>query len=382
MTTSPDQSGRLPALCPYCGHGHALAPDKPRPLQCESCKGRFEPLSRQATQNAMGPWQIRDAEQPFRPPCSYETIARLAQRGKITPTTIVRGPTTRQFWAYARDTPGIAAILGLCHSCHTAVSPDDRACPSCEAELQPKTDRQQLGLSPVAALPGEAPPEQIAALIRPRTPQPMPPVRVEPVAERAAEHGSEAVEPIFEMRNTEEQILDARPQRSVRQRGERWPNLVIGVQAVLIVALISAIVWLAGPFSETEQHTQGLAAGDAPPAVAEIPAATDSGETDLVPREETGPEQPTPDEDEAADLDTLMDDAMRPYESRYWRLVEGTRSDDLSTLVHAVDRLRALRAEAAAADPDAEFPLTDDLIAMATERLDQLRLLEEFEKGN
>ena len=117
---------RLPALCPYCGHGHSLAPGKPRPLQCEACKGRFEPLSRQATQNAMGPWQIRDPDNPFRPPCSYETIVRLAQRGRITPTTIVRGPTTRQFWSYARDTPRVAAVPGQCHACRQAIAAGEK----------------------------------------------------------------------------------------------------------------------------------------------------------------------------------------------------------------------------------------------------------------
>jgi hypothetical protein len=147
------------ALCPYCGHA------SPNTQQCDRCKGLFDPLSRQASQNAMGPWYIRDDSNPFRPGCSYDTLKSLIVRGRVTRVSVLRGPTTRQFWTMARSTPGIAHLLGECHSCHAAARPDDPACGSCGASFVYENDRQALGLAPVHLLPGHASPENIAASV-------------------------------------------------------------------------------------------------------------------------------------------------------------------------------------------------------------------------
>lgn len=121
---------------------------------CEACGGRFDPLSRQATQNAMGPWFVRDEKHPFRPGCSFETLVRLATRGVIRPDTPVRGPTTGQFWMPARWCPGLAHRLGVCHNCRERVDPGASACPGCGASFAAPSDRQHLGLGRVRALPG------------------------------------------------------------------------------------------------------------------------------------------------------------------------------------------------------------------------------------
>lgn len=143
-------------LCPYCGHVSL------NPSRCEHCKGLFDPLSKQASQNAMGPWFIRDAANPFRPGCSFETLRQLIQRGKVTATTVLRGPTTRQFWMHARAAPGVANLLGECHACHRAARPEASGCDHCGAPFSVATDREFLGLAPVHLLPGMAPPETIA----------------------------------------------------------------------------------------------------------------------------------------------------------------------------------------------------------------------------
>jgi hypothetical protein len=143
-------------ICPYCGHESA------NPARCERCKGLTDPLSRQASQNAMGPWFIRDDAAPFRPGCSYDTLAALVAKGRVTAASIIRGPSTRQFWTRAANVPGIAHLLGQCHACHTPVTPDRTACPSCGASFEFTTDRQSLGLGPVRLLPGHAAPEVIA----------------------------------------------------------------------------------------------------------------------------------------------------------------------------------------------------------------------------
>lgn len=136
-------------LCPYCG---AVSTNV---KSCLTCGGLFEPLSRQATQNSMGPWFIRDDQKPFMPGCSYEVIRALVRKGKIGPDTIIRGPTTNQFWAFARRAPGVANLLGLCHACATRVPNDATRCASCDAHFAHTADRQSLGLGPVREVPSK-----------------------------------------------------------------------------------------------------------------------------------------------------------------------------------------------------------------------------------
>ncbi len=163
------------ALCPYCGNRQAVRG------QCQRCKGLFEPLSRQATQNAMGPWFIRDEANPFRPGCSQEKLRELVAKGRVTRLTIIRGPSTRQFWTLACCAPGIAAQLGECHACHARVNPDEFMCRSCGVTLGWDSDRQYLGLAPVKLLPGAASASEVASSgmlggeLRPTSPMRRPP---------------------------------------------------------------------------------------------------------------------------------------------------------------------------------------------------------------
>ncbi len=134
-------------LCPYCGTANE-ATDK-----CKYCGGLFEPLSMKATQIAMGPWFIRDKAQPFRPGCSFETLVKMIDKGQIKPNTVLRGPTTAQFWSVARNTPGVAHRLGFCHMCNAKVDPTAPACPSCNAPFETPPHRDTLGLRyPTATL--------------------------------------------------------------------------------------------------------------------------------------------------------------------------------------------------------------------------------------
>ncbi|MBZ0172102.1 MAG: hypothetical protein K8E66_06965, partial [Phycisphaerales bacterium] len=117
-------------ICPYCGaRSRGLG-------ACDSCRGKFDPLSRQATQNAMGPWFVRDDASPHRPGCSYETLVRLVTRGRVTVDSVIRGPSSRQFWTLARWCPGVAHLLGVCHSCQRGVDPNDPACGGCGASFR------------------------------------------------------------------------------------------------------------------------------------------------------------------------------------------------------------------------------------------------------
>lgn len=144
-------------ICPYCGE------TQPAGERCRACAGLFEPLSRQATHNDMGPWFIRDPFRPFQPGCSYETIIKLIERGQITKTSILRGPTTKQFWTIARRAPGVAHLLGYCHSCDAPVDVEDHGCPACGVPFGAYLDRNYLGLPEVRPLPWEPGHDEAAA---------------------------------------------------------------------------------------------------------------------------------------------------------------------------------------------------------------------------
>lgn len=137
-------------ICPYCGE------TQPAGERCRACGGLFEPLSRRATHNAMGPWFIRDPNRPFQPGCSYETLTRMVQRGQITKLTLIRGPTTKQFWTIARHVPGVAHLLGYCHQCDAEVDPGDHGCHACGAPFTAVVDRNYMGLPELRPLPWEA----------------------------------------------------------------------------------------------------------------------------------------------------------------------------------------------------------------------------------
>jgi len=166
--------GPTMVLCPYCGSLSAHL------KQCTQCSGYFDLLSRQRSQNAMGPWFIRDVSRAFQPGCSLGTLVRMTQRGKIKPETVIRGPSTRQFWTFARNTPGISHLLGECHSCHTPVMPIAKLCSSCNASFVADDDRQNMGLSPVHLLPGDADTATIAASLGSKAPPPTIPTQPPP----------------------------------------------------------------------------------------------------------------------------------------------------------------------------------------------------------
>jgi hypothetical protein len=136
-------------ICPYCGHVQEAGP------RCSACHVEVDSLTRQATQNDMGPWFVRDPNRPHFPGCSYETMGKLVSMGVITKHTVVRGPSTQQFWMAARRAPGIAHLLGYCHECDAKVSPKDLRCPACRVAFGAWLDRDRLGLDEIRGLPGD-----------------------------------------------------------------------------------------------------------------------------------------------------------------------------------------------------------------------------------
>ena len=133
-------------ICPYCGD------TQPAGDRCRHCSGLFEALSRQATHNAMGPWFVRNENRPFQPGCSYETLIKMIETGRIEKYSIIRGPTTKQFWTIAKHAAGVAHLLGYCHACDARVDKSDIGCASCGAPFGAYLDRNHLGLPDVQPL--------------------------------------------------------------------------------------------------------------------------------------------------------------------------------------------------------------------------------------
>lgn len=148
-TGSAGATTTLLDVCPYCGI------DAVSGARCLQCRGLVDPLSLQASQNEMGPWTIRSEKGQFLPGCSYQVVIQQIAKGKMNLGTVLRGPTTRQFWMKASRVPGVAHLLGVCHSCNAGVSPASESCPNCHAGFVIESTRQMLGLGPVLLVPGQ-----------------------------------------------------------------------------------------------------------------------------------------------------------------------------------------------------------------------------------
>ncbi len=259
--TSPSQSEAGPAvaaerviLCPYCGTSSSGK-------RCAACGGLFEPLSMQATQNEMGPWFIRDAVNPFRPGCSHQTLRRLAERGKIGPETVMRGPTTRQFWSLARNVRGVAHLLGECHNCHGPASADEYMCRNCGAVFEAPKDRQHFGAGPVRLIPGQAPPEVVARATMP--------ARAESTARPAPKQHIAAAAPSRSPDQASQSAVRAMRRRLAQMR--RIVTISIAVNVVLFAAIIATSLAsklsLRGgaPEAELPQNTGNTAPVAVPP---------------------------------------------------------------------------------------------------------------------
>lgn len=130
-------------LCPYCGSRQAFG------TACEACGGRFDAWSLSATQNDMGAWFVRDSKRPHFVGCSYDTLVAAIRAGEIGRDSIVRGPSTRQFWTVARRAAGLAHLFGRCHGCQGPVTQEKPECAACGTAPLDWQDRNYFGLPPI-----------------------------------------------------------------------------------------------------------------------------------------------------------------------------------------------------------------------------------------
>ncbi|MEQ8818967.1 MAG: hypothetical protein RLY93_01890 [Sumerlaeia bacterium] len=357
---SADKTADRPrrVLCPYCG---SIQAGRER---CEHCKGLFEPLSRQATQNAMGPWQIRNEKNPFRPGCSFDTIRDMVKRGRITEHTIIRGPTTRQFWAFARDVPGVAAQLGQCHACHERVGHDDYTCRNCGVVLTPPMDRQSLGLGPVQLLPGQASPEAIASASMNQTEEKAP--RDRPASPIAAATATPAPQPAERATPASTNQL-----RRLRARAGRLKTfltvsliangLLLAVAAAIVILSDSPIV-LFDPADNAATPSEVLP--EATPAPAGPAATLDAESPDSTPA-------PAADASESPDAAALPEAWRGDFE----RAMELRREQTIDSLAQSVAILEDMLTELEPTQSDARTLIERTLDATRRE-LERLELRE------
>ena len=136
-------------VCPVCGKAQQET------SVCKVCSSSLDAEGLLYAEGSIGPWWVRDEKSPFAPGMTYDHLAELARRGEIERHSILRGPTTRQLWRVARKVPGIAHLLGRCHSCGEHVDPHSRNCDSCKVPFLTYRDRNNFGVDIAAPSEGK-----------------------------------------------------------------------------------------------------------------------------------------------------------------------------------------------------------------------------------
>jgi ribosomal protein L40E len=121
-------------VCPFCG---AVSPE--REGTCPRCKIDSSAASRSATKALIGPWYVLQAQNLSVPGIRFARLLELVQKGRIGPRSIVRGPTTHQFWRFAAQTRGLSREFGMCYSCGSELPSEAHTCEGCGlSQLPPK----------------------------------------------------------------------------------------------------------------------------------------------------------------------------------------------------------------------------------------------------
>ncbi len=126
-------------VCPYCGTTREsdVGP-------CQHCSLEDSPTTRAATRGKLGPWYVLQSRNPSAPGMNFATLMLLVQKGRVTARSVLRGPTTGQFWKHAAKVKGVSREFGLCWNCGGDLSRSARACPSCKRMQEPPLNPDQL----------------------------------------------------------------------------------------------------------------------------------------------------------------------------------------------------------------------------------------------
>ncbi len=133
-------------VCPFCGASRGDPADA-----CPKCTMRDTPATRAATAERLGPWFVLQTRSPSAPGMRLDTLRLLAKKGHVTRRSVLRGPTTGQFWTFAERARGVAREFGLCHACGADVRPTADRCPRCNEDQRPPADPEALLAGPPPA---------------------------------------------------------------------------------------------------------------------------------------------------------------------------------------------------------------------------------------
>lgn len=101
---------------------------------CDDCGQDLSPAMIERMRAHAGPWYVLEHVRPF-PGVSVERVIRQVNRGLITETSIVRGPTTDYQWRFAVETPGLCRLFNRCWRCHGEAALAEAQCRTCGASV-------------------------------------------------------------------------------------------------------------------------------------------------------------------------------------------------------------------------------------------------------
>ena len=113
-------------VCPFCGTQRDSDVGA-----CMHCSLEDTPTTRSATRSKLGPWYVLQSRNPSAPGMNFATLMVLMQKGRVTARSVLRGPTTGQFWRHAAKVKGVSREFGLCWNCGGDIARNARACAHC-----------------------------------------------------------------------------------------------------------------------------------------------------------------------------------------------------------------------------------------------------------
>lgn len=244
---TPPATAAVPHVCPYCGLVSPAAPES-----CPQCQMHDTPETRAATSARVGPWYVLQGKNPTLPGMNFATLLSLVRRGRVTPTSVVRGPTTQQLWATASRVKGLSREFGTCYACGAGVEQSANVCPACHRLQEPPMNPDAL----LEHKPPSNPPPK--APRQPHAPAPLPEAglpglhqgRILTTRELAAAF---ALQP---------ETGVATPEQAVEPPRRGHPIRKVLLTAVLFAMAISAAYLVIDPKLREKVRTHLLRAGD------------------------------------------------------------------------------------------------------------------------
>jgi hypothetical protein len=209
-------------VCPFCAH---VRSDSVGP--CPKCTMEDTPTTRRSTGERIGPWYVLQKKNPTAPGLKFSVLIALIRRGHVTPSSIVRGPTTAQLWKQASQVKGLSRLFGLCWHCRSSVSPESTVCSRCKSAQDisgdPDAFIESLGTLPVMReIPSAV---ELNSVASEPSPAPVPEVELpvsgaSPVSSADSYERPAAVSP----RSSTETIMSARELAQVFQLDAKKPT--------------------------------------------------------------------------------------------------------------------------------------------------------------